>query len=160
QDLIGQLVDQLIDPAEFLRTLAALHEHPEAESVHMLQLKDGRRLEQYSIGRYMDDQPLRVWSFRDMTARLAAEEALSDSEARYRLLFEQNAAGVCVATISGRIINCNATFADMVGYAADELKNRELRDVFERAAAVEDIRRQLDETPTLRGLEIEMRQRD
>ena len=159
-DLIGQLVEQLIDPAEFLRTLAALHEHPEVESAHVLQFKDGRRLEQYSIGRYLDDEPVRVWSFRDVTARLAAQEALRDSEARYRLLFEQNAAGVCLATISGRIINCNATFAGLVGYAADELKNRELRDVFERAAAVEDIRRQLEETPTVRGLEIEMRRRD
>jgi diguanylate cyclase (GGDEF)-like protein/PAS domain S-box-containing protein len=158
--LIGQLVEQLIDPAEFLRTLAALHEHPEVESVHVLEFKDGRRLEQYSIGRYLDNQPLRVWSFRDVTARLAAEEALRDSESRYRLLFEQNAAGVCLATISGRIIDCNATFADMVGYGADELKNRELRDVFERAPAVEEIRRQLDETPTVRGLEIEMRRRD
>jgi diguanylate cyclase (GGDEF)-like protein/PAS domain S-box-containing protein len=158
--LIGQLVEQLIDPAEFLRSLAALHEHPEAESVHVLEFKDGRRLEQYSIGRYLDDQPLRVWSFRDVTARLAAEEALRDSESRYRLLFEQNAAGVCLATISGRIIDCNATFADMVGYGADELKNRDLRDVFERAPAVEEIRRQLDETPTVRGLEIEMRRRD
>ncbi|HEX9493637.1 MAG TPA: diguanylate cyclase, partial [Thermoanaerobaculia bacterium] len=159
-DLIGQLVGQLIDPAEFLRTLAALYEHPEVESADVLQFKDGRRLEQYSIGRYLDDEPVRVWSFRDVTARLAAEEALRDSEARYRLLFEQNAAGVCLVTISGRIINCNATFADMVGYAADELKNRELRDVFERAAAVEDIRRRLEETPTVRGLEIEMRRRD
>ena len=159
-DLIGQLVGQLADPAEFLRTLAALHEHPEVESAHVLLFKDGRRLEQYSIGRYLDDEPVRVWSFRDVTARLAAEEALRDSEARYRLLFEQNAAGVCLATISGRIINCNATFAEMVGYAADELENRGLADVFGRADAVEDIRRQLDETPTVRGLEIEMRRRD
>jgi diguanylate cyclase (GGDEF)-like protein/PAS domain S-box-containing protein len=159
-DLIGQLVEQLVDPAEFLRSLEALRAHPEVESVHELQFKDGRRLEQYSIGRTLDNEPIRVWSFRDVTARLAAEEALRDSEARYRLLFEENAAGVCLASISGRIIECNATFADMVGYAADELTNRELRDVFERASAVEEIRRQLDETPTVRGLEIEMRRRD
>src|SRR5712691_6153328 len=150
QGLLGELVPQLTHPAEFLNTLAELHEHPEDESVQVMQLKDGRRFEQYSIGRYLDDQPMRAWSFRDVTARLTAEEALRDSEARYRLLLEQNAAGVCLATISGRILNCNATFADMVGYAADELKNRELRDVFfEGAAAVEDIRRQLDETPTV-----------
>jgi diguanylate cyclase (GGDEF)-like protein/PAS domain S-box-containing protein len=160
QGLIGHLVDQLIDPAEFLRSLAALHEHPEVESVHVLEFKDGRRLEQYSIGRYLDDQPLRVWSFRDVTARLAAEEALRDSESRYRLLFEQNAAGVCLATISGRIIDCNATFADMVGYGVDELANRELHDVLERTSAMEEIRKRLDETPTVRGLEIEMRRRD
>ena len=73
-DLIGQLVEQLIDPAEFLRSLAALHEHPEVESVHVLEFKDGRRLEQYSIGRYLDNQPLRVWSFRDVTAGRRLEQ--------------------------------------------------------------------------------------
>jgi diguanylate cyclase (GGDEF)-like protein/PAS domain S-box-containing protein len=75
-DLIGQLVDQLTDPAEFLASLAELYEHPEDESFHVLPLKDGRRLEQYSIGRYLDDEPLRVWSFRDVTARRAAEEQI------------------------------------------------------------------------------------
>ncbi|HSP14368.1 MAG TPA: EAL domain-containing protein [Thermoanaerobaculia bacterium] len=159
-DLIGQLTEQLIDPAEFLRSLAALHEHPEVESVHVLEFKDGRRLEQYSIGRYLDDLPVRVWSFRDVTARMAAEAALRDSETRYRLLFEQNAAGVCLATISGRIIDCNATFADMVGYTMDELKNRDLRDVLDRATAMEEIRHHLEETPTVRGVELELRRRD
>ena len=76
QELIGQLVGKLNDPAEFLNNLAALHEHPEDESVHMLQLKDGRRLQQYSIGRYLDDEPVRVWSFRDVTARKRAEEQI------------------------------------------------------------------------------------
>src|SRR4029077_20297659 len=69
QELIGQLVEKLNDPAEFLNNLAALHEHPEDESMNALLLKDGRRLEQYSIGRYLDDEPVRVWSFRDVTAR-------------------------------------------------------------------------------------------
>ncbi|MGZ4809782.1 MAG: PAS domain S-box protein, partial [Thermoanaerobaculia bacterium] len=159
-DLIAHLVDRLVDPKEFLSSLEDLRSHPEVESFHVLQLKDGRRLEQYSIGRYLDNSPLRVWSFRDVTARLAAEEALRDSEARYRLLFEQNAAGVCLATISGRIIDCNATFAGMAGYSMDELKSRDLRDVFERHSAAEEIRRQLEETPTVRGLEIELRRPD
>lgn len=75
-DLIGELVEQLQEPAEFLNTLAALYEHPEDESIHVMRLKDGRRLEQYSIGRYLDDEPVRVWSFRDVTARLEAEEQI------------------------------------------------------------------------------------
>jgi diguanylate cyclase (GGDEF)-like protein/PAS domain S-box-containing protein len=76
QGLIGQLVEQLVDPAEFLNSLAELYEHPEDESMHVLKLKDGRRLEQYSIGRWLDDEPVRVWSFRDVTARLEAEEQI------------------------------------------------------------------------------------
>jgi diguanylate cyclase (GGDEF)-like protein len=73
---IGQLVEQLEDPAEFLNSLSDLYEHPEDESMHVLKLKDGRRLEQYSIGRYLGDEPVRVWSFRDVTARLDAEEQI------------------------------------------------------------------------------------
>ena len=44
---------------------------------------------------------VRVWSFRDVTARFTAEAALRESELRYRLLFEQNAAGVCVTELDG-----------------------------------------------------------
>ncbi|HVF41240.1 MAG TPA: diguanylate cyclase, partial [Gemmatimonadaceae bacterium] len=160
EGVIGKLVEKLVDPAEFLDTLASLHERPEDESDSILQLRDGRRLEEYSIGRYLGDELVRVWSFRDVTARLTAEEALRDSEARYRLLFEQNAAGVCVATVSGRILNCNATFAEMVGRTADELKNCMVQDIFGPDDAAEAIQRQLATTPAVRGLEIELRRPD
>ncbi len=74
--LIGRIVQQVVDPGAFLDSLAALSEHPDEESMHILRLKDGRRFEQYSIGRRLDDQPVRVWSFRDITARLDAEEQI------------------------------------------------------------------------------------
>lgn len=76
QDIIGQLVPQIKDAGTFLDTLASLHEHPESESSQVLQLKDGRLLEEYSIGRDLDDGPVRVWSFRDVTARLRAEQQI------------------------------------------------------------------------------------
>jgi diguanylate cyclase (GGDEF)-like protein len=74
--LIGRIVQQVVDPGAFLDSLAALSDHPDEESMHILLLKDGRRFEQYSIGRRLDDQPVRVWSFRDITARLDAEEQI------------------------------------------------------------------------------------
>lgn len=159
-DVIGHLVDQLKDPAEFLRSLEALHGHPEVESFHLLEFKDGRRFEQYSIGRYLGNTPLRVWSFHDVTARLTAEEALRDSEARYRLLFEQNAAGVCVADRSWRVLDCNSTFADLVGAPTADLEGHNLREFFENFGEAEEVRRKLDDTPTLRGEDFKLRRRD
>jgi diguanylate cyclase (GGDEF)-like protein/PAS domain S-box-containing protein len=159
-DLIGHLAAQTTTPVEFRRGLEDLRARPEVENAAVLQMKDGRQLEQYSIGRYLDDSPLRVWSFRDVTARVAAEEALRKSEGRYKQLFEQNAAGVCLATATGQIIDCNSTFAGMVGLDIEALRNRELREFFDRAGAFDEIRRQLDDTPTMRGVEIELRRND
>ena len=159
-NVIDHLVDQLTDPGEFLRSLEALSAHPEVESFHLLEFEDGRRFEQYSIGRYLENSALRVWSFRDVTARVAAETALRDSEERYRLLFEQNAAGVCLTTTGGEIVDCNATFAEMLGYTADELTFRSTDLLFERDSVSRELLERLDQTPTLRGIEIDLRRKD
>jgi PAS domain S-box-containing protein len=47
---------------------------------------------------------------------------LQMSEARYRMLFEQNVAGVFRSTIDGRILDCNEALAHYLGYdSRDEL---------------------------------------
>jgi two-component system cell cycle sensor histidine kinase/response regulator CckA len=55
---------------------------------------------------------------RDMTTRVAAEEALRASEQRYRSLFERNLAGVYRTTLDGRIVECNDAFARILGYSS------------------------------------------
>ncbi len=57
---------------------------------------------------------------RDITGRKKAEKQITDSERRYRLLFEQNLAGVYQTNTSGEIINCNQAFAEMLGYSAPQ----------------------------------------
>ena len=48
--------------------------------------------------------------------RKLAEEAILASETRFRLLFEQNLAGVFRTLPDGRIMECNEAFARMLGY--------------------------------------------
>ncbi|MGZ5431728.1 MAG: diguanylate cyclase domain-containing protein, partial [Thermoanaerobaculia bacterium] len=134
--------------------------HPDVEATHLLELEDGRRFEQYSVGRSADAWPLRVWSFRDVTASRRAEEALRNSEARYRLLFEQNAAGVCVSTMDGRILDSNATFRDLVGLRLDDLMRRNLGDLFVQRAEWETIVLRLTSLSVVRGAEAELRRGD
>jgi hypothetical protein len=57
---------------------------------------------------------------RDITDRKRAEQALHESEERYRLLFEQNLAGVFRSTLDGRIVDCNQAFVDFLGYESRE----------------------------------------
>ena len=48
--------------------------------------------------------------------RKRAEEALRESEKSYRLLFENNLAGVLRTSLDGRILGCNQAMAKIVGF--------------------------------------------
>jgi len=54
----------------------------------------------------------------DITAKLATERALRDSEARYRELFENAVGGVYRATPEGRFISVNPAMARLYGFDA------------------------------------------
>lgn len=55
---------------------------------------------------------------RDITGEREAEAVLKSSDKRYRLLFEQNLAGVFRATLPGVLLECNEAFARILGYAS------------------------------------------
>ncbi|MBN1590898.1 MAG: PAS domain S-box protein [Pirellulales bacterium] len=61
---------------------------------------------------------------REATARRHAEEILAKSEARFRALFEGAALGVVLSDRESRVLQCNATFANMLGYSPEELLGR------------------------------------
>ncbi|HUP60990.1 MAG TPA: EAL domain-containing protein [Thermoanaerobaculia bacterium] len=159
--IMGAIVDQLTEADEFVRTMRSLASQPDAESFDLLELKDGRRFERYSIGRRVEEvADIRVWSFRDVSARFIAEAALRESEIRYRLLFEQNAAGVCVSRLNGDIIDCNVTFAALLGFRRDELIGRGTKTLYVRDEECDELASLLGSAGTLNSVEVELRRKD
>ncbi|MDQ5835355.1 MAG: PAS domain S-box protein, partial [Acidobacteriota bacterium] len=61
-------------------------------------------------------------------ARRLAEEALRESEDRYRDLVEHSHDLICTHDMEGRILSVNRTAARALGYAPEELLGRDLRD--------------------------------
>jgi PAS domain S-box-containing protein len=65
-----------------------------------------------------------VMVFHDVTAQRKAEAALSESDLRFRTIFNQAAVGMAVTDLTGRFIQINQKFADVFGFAIEELQQR------------------------------------
>ncbi|MBM4447533.1 MAG: PAS domain S-box protein [Chloroflexi bacterium] len=69
-----------------------------------------------------------VGSFMDITERKWAEEALLQSQARYRSIVETGGAGVVTGDLNGSINFANEAFCKMLGYSPDELTGKPFAD--------------------------------
>jgi PAS domain S-box-containing protein len=85
---------------------------------------------------------------RDITDRKRAEEALRESEERFRGTFENAAVGIAHTDLEGRFLRVNEKLGDILGYSREELLARKAQDIMcpeDRAADPQLLR------PLLRG---------
>ncbi len=75
----------------------------------------------------------------EITERKRAEQALRESEQRFRAMFEGSAIGTALVDLDGRYIKANPALQNMLGYSGDELGS--LR--FSQIAHQEDLQRSL-----------------
>ncbi len=85
--------------------------------------KDGSVFYADIVGRsvVIDNREMNAGFFTDMTERKQAEEALLESEQRFRAVFNNAAVGIDILDSSGRYIEANSALTDMLGYSKEEL---------------------------------------
>jgi len=99
---------------------------------------------------------------RDITERKRAEEALRESEERFRSLFENSTIGLYRTTPDGRILLVNPTLVRMLGYSSfDELARRNLQEEgFEPDYPRSQFRERIEREGEVKGLEAAWRRHD
>ncbi len=83
---------------------------------------------------------------RMLADRQRAEAALQESERRFRALFEQAAVGVAQLAPDGRFLEINQRFCDIIGYAHEEICDRNFQAIThpdDLAADLKQMRRML-----------------
>ena len=164
QRALAFVLDQLRDPAKFIRRTTALYSDAEASSDDVLELTDGRIYERYSQPQRVAGRCVgRVWSFRDVSERCRAEaerETLlaEQVEARHRMealaaVAQRQAAelqhihgsmvdSVVVCDAHGRITHVNDAETRLTGVSSDEVLGHTL-DEYAKTVAL----RHLDGAP-------------
>ncbi|SHL71846.1 PAS/PAC sensor hybrid histidine kinase [Nitrosospira sp. Nsp11] len=112
----------LADPRQFLDKLEEIYATWPPDSYDLLELADGRVFERFSKIQHIEERRVgRIWSFRDITARKHAEEALRESTERLRFMAEAMPQKIFTARADGALDYFNQQWKDYTGLAPEQM---------------------------------------
>ncbi len=123
---VAYVLDQLVEPEQFQTKVKHLYDCPLEESFDVLDFKDGRVFERFSVPMLVNDRPAgRVWSFRDVTGRKLAERRIAEQAA----LLDKATDAIIVRELQGNILFWNKGAERMYGWTSPEVIGRSVLDI-------------------------------
>jgi PAS domain S-box-containing protein len=162
EELLGRDVLDLTPPEQRAFVASKISAGVEAPYEALGRRNDGStfQIEVSAKNCLYDGKPARLAAVRDVTERRNAEEAVRESEERYRSLFERSFSGVYRATLDGRVMDCNQSFARILGYSSrEEAVNSPAPKLFFTRADLRKFVGRLKEERSLSNIELRLRQK-
>jgi PAS domain S-box-containing protein len=133
---LNYVLDQVSNPGDFLDKVKDLYDHPEGESLDILHFRDGRIFERYSRPQRVGENVTgRVWSFRDITERKRAEDAVMESRELLNAIVEGTSDAVYVKDVCGRFRLVNRAASRFTGKSPEEMIGRDVTVLFSEEEA-------------------------
>ena len=128
---------QLEAPEPFLSKVRELYQSFRDE-LDTLRFRDGRVFERYSRALVRGGKLAgRVWSFRNVSARARAEEALRESELKHRTILERIEEGYYEVDLAGSFTFFNDAMRNILGYSDEEMPGLNYREYMDEQNAAE-----------------------
>ncbi len=137
----------------------------EVESLHYTfrgKRKDGTIIdvEARGVRTVYNGQPAVIGTLLDITERKQAEEALRESKAQYRTLFEECKDAIVITTPQGDALDVNQATLDLFGYTREEIMAMKTWEHFVDADDRSRLRQELDNHGTVQDFEIKLRKKN
>src|SRR5919107_292163 len=139
EEVIGQPVTLLMPERYRELCVAGLHRYLRTGEAHVVGgttelvglRKDGSEFPiEMSLGEtYEDGERLFTGVIRDVTERKRFEEALRESEQRFRGSFERAATGMALVGTDGRFLRVNKSLCEILGYPERELLGKTFQEI-------------------------------
>jgi PAS domain S-box-containing protein len=128
EEAVGRICDDIIAPPDRLKEASDITlgvGHGDAIRVETVRCRKG------GSPVFVEVMAAPVWvggehvgdyaSYRDITERKSAEEALRQSEEKYRTLFDESRDAIYITTREGKFLDANRALLDLFGYTKEEL---------------------------------------
>jgi two-component system cell cycle sensor histidine kinase/response regulator CckA len=136
EELVGQALEALHPPEEASTYREVFRQQAASGGSRFLtgltvQHQDGRRIPvEVSASTFETSEgPAMIGVYRDVTERARAEEALRESEERFRTLVSQSPDGIFLADLEGRLLSVNEEMCRRLGYSEAELLSMNIWDL-------------------------------